>query len=214
MDFSPDGKRLLVMKYVSAAESYPGAVDVATGKLELFPVDGGKASFNGFALRAGWPVGVLHLRRAAMTGKPQEFHTLRYHNPATGKFEVLTAATPWDVEDLEIADDGKHLAYVTNEDGIYKLHVLSLPSHKPVQLPELPVGVVGQRRLLAGRQAPGGDDELGDLAQRRLRDRPGAAPSSRAGRAAKSAGWTRRSSSRRRWCATRPSTRVDGTSRA
>ena len=49
MDFSPDGSRLLVMKYVSAAESYPGEVDVATGKLTLFPVDGGKASFGGFA---------------------------------------------------------------------------------------------------------------------------------------------------------------------
>ena len=32
MDFSPDGSRLLVMKYVSAAESYPGVVDVASGK--------------------------------------------------------------------------------------------------------------------------------------------------------------------------------------
>ncbi|MDQ3160293.1 MAG: hypothetical protein M3Q51_04625, partial [Pseudomonadota bacterium] len=38
MDFSPDGSQLLVMKYVSAAESHPGVVDVASGKLELFPV--------------------------------------------------------------------------------------------------------------------------------------------------------------------------------
>ena len=48
-DFSPDGKRLLVIKYVSAAESYPGVVDVESGKLEMFPVDGGKAAFGGFA---------------------------------------------------------------------------------------------------------------------------------------------------------------------
>jgi Tol biopolymer transport system component len=38
MDFSPDGKRLLVLRYVSINESYPGELDLATGKLELFPV--------------------------------------------------------------------------------------------------------------------------------------------------------------------------------
>ena len=141
MDFSPDGKRLLVMKYVSASESYPGEVDLATGKLELFPVDGGKASFNGFKFA---PDGrsVYYISDEPIDGKPQEFRTLRYHNPATKQLDVLTAATPWDVEDLEIADDGKHLAYTTNEDGIYQLHVLSLPSHKPVKLPALPIGLV------------------------------------------------------------------------
>ena len=48
-DFSPDGSRLLVMQYVSAAESHLGVVDVASGKLTLFPVDGGKAVFGDFA---------------------------------------------------------------------------------------------------------------------------------------------------------------------
>ena len=46
------------------------------------------------------------------------------------------------MEGLEIADDGKHLAFVSNEDGIGKLHVLSLPDHRPAQLPALPVGVI------------------------------------------------------------------------
>ncbi|QSX74518.1 S9 family peptidase [Lysobacter arenosi] len=141
MDFSPDGRQLLVMKYVSAAEAYPGLVDVDSGKLTMFPVDGGKASFKGFKFA---PDGksVYFISNEQIDDRAQEFHSLRFHNPATGKFEVLTASTPWDVEDLEIADDGRHLAYTTNEDGIYKLHVLALPSHKPVKLPELPIGLV------------------------------------------------------------------------
>lgn len=141
MAFSPDGKRLLVMKYVSASEAYPGVVDVDNGKLEMFPVDGGKASFKGFKFG---PDGqsVYFISDEPIAGQAQEFHTLRHHEPASGKFEVLTSGTAWDVEDLEIADDGRHLAYTTNEDGIYKLHVLALPSHKPVKLPELPVGLV------------------------------------------------------------------------
>ena len=142
MDFSPDGSRLLVMKYVSAAESYPGVVDVASGKLELFPVDGGKASFGGFAFAPDGKA-VYFISDEPLQGKAQEFKTLRYHNPATGKFEVLTANIPWDVGGFTIADDGRHLAFVSNEDGISKLRVLSLPDHKEVRLPALPIGVIG-----------------------------------------------------------------------
>ena len=142
MDFSPDGSRLLVMKYVSAAESYPGVVDVASGKLELFPVDGGKASFGGFAFAPDGQA-VYFISDEALQGKPQEFKTLRYHDPATGKFEVLSAKIPWDVGGFTIADDGRHLAFTTNEDGISRLRVLSLPSHEEIRLPALPIGVIG-----------------------------------------------------------------------
>ena len=50
---------------------------------------------------------------------------------------------PWDVDAFEVSPDGRHLAYVTNEDGIDKLHVLSLPGHEEIALPELPTGLVG-----------------------------------------------------------------------
>ena len=142
LDFSPDGARLLVMKYVSAAESYPGVVDVATGKLELFPVDGGKAAFGGFAFA---PDGksVYFVSDEPVKGQAQEFQTLRFHDPASGRFEVLTANIPWDVDGFNVARDGRHLAYTTNEDGVSKLHVLALPSHREVKLPALPIGVIG-----------------------------------------------------------------------
>ncbi|WP_271680322.1 S9 family peptidase [Thermomonas mangrovi] len=142
MDFSPDGTRLLVMKYVSAAESYPGVVDVASGKLTLFPVDGGKASFGGFAFAPDGKA-VYFISDEPLQGKPQEFKTLRYHDPASGRFDVLTANIPWDVGGFTIADDGRHLAFTSNEDGISKLRVLSLPDHREVRLPALPIGVIG-----------------------------------------------------------------------
>jgi dipeptidyl aminopeptidase/acylaminoacyl peptidase len=141
-DFSPDGKRLLVTKYVSAAESYPGVVDVESGKLELFPVDGGKAAFGGFAFAPDGR-GVYFVSDEPLQGKPQEFQTLRYHDPASGRLDVLTRAIPWDVDGFTVAEDGRHLAYVTNEDGISKLHVLALPAHTEVKLPALPIGVIG-----------------------------------------------------------------------
>ena len=136
-DFSPDGKRLLVGKYVSINEVYPGAVDLATGKLELFPVDGGKAGFSAFVF--GPDSKTVYFA----SDEESEFLTLRYHDPDGGKFEHLSTKIPWDVESVDVSPDGKHLAYVSNEDGIGKLHVLSVPSHQPVELPELPVGVIG-----------------------------------------------------------------------
>lgn len=142
LDFSPDGGKLLVMKYVSAAESYPGMVDVASGKLQMFPVDGGKAAFGGFAFAPDGK-GVYFVSDEPLNGVAQEFQTLRYHDPASGKLEVISGKIPWDVDDFTIAEDGRHLAYATNEDGISKLHVLALPSHQELALPELPVGVFG-----------------------------------------------------------------------
>lgn len=142
MDFSPDGKRLLVMKYVSAAESYPGEVDLATGQLEIFPVEGGKAAFGGFAF-AGDGRSVYYVSDESLDGQMQEFKTLRFHDPVRNRLEVLSRHIPWDVDGFVVADDHRHLAYVTNEDGISKLHILALPSHREVKLPSLPIGVIG-----------------------------------------------------------------------
>lgn len=137
MDFSPDGKRLLVLRYVSINESYPGELDLATGKLELFPVDGGKAAFNAFRYA---PDGrsVYYV-----SDEEREFLTLRHHDPAGGAPTLVSGDVPWDVAELAIADDGRHLAYVANEDGISKLRVLSLPGHREIPLPALPIGVIG-----------------------------------------------------------------------
>lgn len=142
LDFSPDGKTLLVSRYVSISESYPGKVDVASGKLTLFPVDGGTASFGRFAYAPDGK-GVYFISDEPVDGKSSEFRSLRFHDPSKGDAVVLSRHVPWDVDDFTIARDGRHLAYMTNEDGIGKVHLLSLPDHRPVALPELPVGVIG-----------------------------------------------------------------------
>ncbi len=146
-DFSPDGKTLLVGKYVSANESYPGEVDVASGKVTMFPVDGGKAAFSGFAYAPGGKGrphnGVYFVSDEPVAGKPSEFQTLRYHDADAGSAPKQLSTLPWDVDSFEVSDDGRHLAYVTNADGINTLTVLALPSQRPVKLPSLPVGLIG-----------------------------------------------------------------------
>jgi len=134
--FSPDGQRLLVRKQVSINEVYPGVVDLQSGKLRLFPVDGGKAAFSAFMFA---PDGK---QVYFISDEESEFLTLRHHDPAGGAPTLLSAETLWDVERVNIAPDGKHLAYLSNEDGIGRLHVRTIPGHKTIALPALPVGVI------------------------------------------------------------------------
>lgn len=141
MDFSPDGKELLVMKYVSAAESYPGAVNVETGKLEMFPVDGGKASFGRFAFAPDGK-GVYFISDEPLDGQAQEFRSLRFHDIRTNQVRRVGPAINWDVQGFDISQDGSRLAYTSNEDGITRLRVVALPSLQEIALPELPIGVI------------------------------------------------------------------------
>jgi dipeptidyl aminopeptidase/acylaminoacyl peptidase len=142
MDFSPDGSKLLVYKQVSIAETYPGLVDLGSGKLTLFPVDGGRAAVGNFRFSADGRA-VYYVSDEPVAGKVQEFRSLRYHEPASGKLELLSADIPWDIDDVQVARDGKHLAFVANADGMSALHVLSLPQRTPLALPGLPAGVIG-----------------------------------------------------------------------
>jgi dipeptidyl aminopeptidase/acylaminoacyl peptidase len=137
LDFSADGGRLLVMRYLSIEDARPGEVDLATGKLTMFPIDGGKAAFGGFEYaRNGMGVYFVSDENA-------EFLQLRHHDPATGTSTVITQDIPWDVSSFAQSRDGRWLAFITNEDGISTLRVLGTADHRPLTLPALPVGVVG-----------------------------------------------------------------------
>ena len=170
-DFSPDGKRLLVLKRVSINETYPAVVDLGSGELEKIPVDGGKAGFNAFVFAPD------SKQVYFVSDEETEFQVLRHHDPAGGAPTRLTADIPWDVTDLQVAPDGRHLAFVSNEDGIGKLHVRTVPEHAPVALPALPVGVVvnigfspdGKRLALTLNSATSPSDVfVVDLAARNL----------------------------------------------
>ncbi|MFC4728374.1 S9 family peptidase [Coralloluteibacterium thermophilus] len=140
--FSPDGRRLLVSRYVSINDSRPGEVDLETGRLRMFPVAGGTASIAGMTYAPDGR-GVYYVSDEDVDGRTSEFRQLRFHDTASGRMEILSAHVPWDVQDFRIAADGRHLAYVANEDGIGRLRVLALPEHREIPVPALPLGVVG-----------------------------------------------------------------------
>jgi dipeptidyl aminopeptidase/acylaminoacyl peptidase len=138
-DWSPDDKKLLVNEFISANESYIWIVDAATGEKMLLTPKGGseKVAYGGAGFsRDGKGVYVT-------TDKDSEFQRLAYIDLATKQHTYLTDHIKWDVDEFVISRDGKQIAFVTNEDGISRLHLLDTKSRKERVVPNLPIGIIG-----------------------------------------------------------------------
>jgi dipeptidyl aminopeptidase/acylaminoacyl peptidase len=61
---------------------------------------------------------------------------------ASKKTKYLTTNIPWDVEMFDLTEDGKRVAFVTDEDGASVLHVLDTASGRESPVPKLPNGVI------------------------------------------------------------------------
>jgi dipeptidyl aminopeptidase/acylaminoacyl peptidase len=138
VDWSADNSRLLALHYVSINESYLWLVDTLSGdKVPLTPPTSEKSSVgDGRLARDGKGVFLT-------TDKGSEFRRLVLLDmtPA-GKETVLTGHIPWDVSDFELSADGQMLAFVSNEDGVGKLHLMNAQTGKELPAPTLPPGSV------------------------------------------------------------------------
>jgi dipeptidyl aminopeptidase/acylaminoacyl peptidase len=133
--WSKDGKSLLIRKRVSVNESSIYELDVASRTLT--PLLGteermsiGDAAYDGRG-------GIFFTSDQA-----SEFLRLHHLDRTSGAVEVVTQNVDWNVEGFGLSADYKKLVFVTNENGISKLSLWSLPNRKAIKLPELPQGVV------------------------------------------------------------------------
>lgn len=137
LDWSPDGKWLLVAKSVSVNESYLWLASVANGEKTLLTPKGKEmVSYEGGAFSADGK-GVY-----SVTDLGSEFHQLAYIDIATKQITAITK-TAWDVEEFAVTRDGATIAYVTNEDGVSALHLMRARDHHALPVPKVPVGVIG-----------------------------------------------------------------------
>jgi dipeptidyl aminopeptidase/acylaminoacyl peptidase len=138
-NFSPDNKQLVYLEYVSANESYLWLFDIATAKSRrLTEKDGKETVAYGGAQFSHDGKGLY-----ALTDRGSEFQRLNYIDLATGKHMVLTGDINWDIQSVDLSDDGKMIALVANEDGNNVLRLMRTSDHKLMPSPKLPLGTIG-----------------------------------------------------------------------
>jgi dipeptidyl aminopeptidase/acylaminoacyl peptidase len=138
-DWSPDNKKMLVHQGISANQSYLWLVDVAGGEKKLLtPKSGNEEVAYGGAVFSKDGKGFY-----TTTDRDSEFHRLTYFDLATMQPVYLTSEIKWDVEEFEMSENGKTIAFVTNEDGIGKLYLLDTATRKYHAVAGLPTGQVG-----------------------------------------------------------------------
>jgi dipeptidyl aminopeptidase/acylaminoacyl peptidase len=139
LDWSPDGRKILVGEGISINESYLWLFDAATGEKTLLTPKGGaeKIAYDGGQFA---PDGRSIYTTSDMGS---EFLRLVRIDLPSGKRAVLTSQIPWDVENFDLTRDGKRLAFVTNEDGAGVLRVLDVATGKETKVPGLALGTIG-----------------------------------------------------------------------
>src|SRR5690348_836308 len=141
-DWSPDDRTILLIQRISVNESYLWLVDVATGqKTLLTPREGSDTVAYGGAQFSHDGKGIY-----VTTDRGSEFQRLAYLDLATKRFRFLTSAIPWDVDEFDLSPDGRSIAFVTDEDGVGVLHVMSSASGTERRLPKLPTGLISDVR--------------------------------------------------------------------
>lgn len=149
MDWNHKDEEIICLEYRSITESYVHRLDVSTG--EMTPIlpegDQGPAYF-GYTVYAGKDPKVYY----TITDAFSDFRQLVKIDQNNGEIEIITEDIKWDVSDFDITDDRDHIAFVTNEAGIGKLHVIDTRQHKPVKLPEIPIGSISGVKWNKGLQ--------------------------------------------------------------
>jgi dipeptidyl aminopeptidase/acylaminoacyl peptidase len=139
LDWTPDDKKILLEEELSINESYLWLVDATTGeKTALTPRDAAEKVSYGEARFSKDGKGIY-----VTTDKDSEFHRLAYMDLATKAPNYLTTGIHWDVETFDLTKDGRRIAFVTDEDGISRLHALDTGTTGELAVPKLPAGVIG-----------------------------------------------------------------------
>jgi len=131
IDWSPDDTKLLAGKYISITESYVYIYDLNAKKLEQLNPSSEKISYtNMLWSKDGKGIYIV-------SDEGSEFQQLKYYDIESKKFDIITKDINWDVEGIELSENGNMLAFTVNEDGMNKLYLMDTQTkkYKPVDIP-------------------------------------------------------------------------------
>ena len=134
--FSPDGRYLSVVEARSNTDVDAIIIDLETGEHETLDLGEGKQ----FRVPGPWFPDGSGLWIISDVGR--EFN-------GVGRYDLATKAFGWDItpdwgiESLSLSDDGSLLVWIVNQDGRSVVHARDVASGEEVELPQVPLGVIG-----------------------------------------------------------------------
>lgn len=137
VDWARDDRRVIACKTVSVEETELWLIDVASGEKKLITpkVETAKVTYGNIGNFSKDGKGFYTL-----TDRDSDFARLAYIDLSTGKHTFLTDGIKWNVENFSPSPDGSLIAFLINEDGLGKLHLLDTRSGKERGTPILPAG--------------------------------------------------------------------------
>ncbi len=135
-DFAFDGRSAVVINYISVTKSNPYLLDLASGRMSPIGDLGRDISYGGAEYA---PDGTLWVT----SDEGSDFQRLGRLDPATGRFTPVVTSINWDVESFDVSDDGRIVAFVTNEAGISRLRLLDTATGAARLVTGLPAGTIG-----------------------------------------------------------------------
>ncbi|HUP66820.1 MAG TPA: prolyl oligopeptidase family serine peptidase [Sphingomicrobium sp.] len=134
-DFAPGGRQAVVVNEQSITNSDPYLLDVTTGRLTPIGNHRRDIAYGAFKFA---PDGSLW----ATSDEGSDVQRLGRLNPRSGKFTPVTPGEKWDIEDFDISDDGRTIAYVVNQAGSSRLYLMDAASAAVRPVSELPAGQI------------------------------------------------------------------------
>lgn len=136
VDWSDDESKLLLGEFISINKSRLYLLDAKTGARELLTPDEAVsvAYANARFGRDGKSIFFT-------SDKGSEFQQLVRMDLQTRAIRPLTKNLAWNVEEFELSPDGKRIAFVTNEDGVGRLHLIDARTGRGLRGPKLPLGI-------------------------------------------------------------------------
>ena len=141
--WSPDNRQLIVIHYVSINESYLWLVDAASGEKKLLTPQGPGETVAYSAATFSHDGKNLYV----VCDRGSEFMHLARIDLTTLTQKLLTKSIPWNVDGMAASEDGKWIAFSTNEDGLSKLYLLDTATEKYRPLSHAPAGVIESLRF-------------------------------------------------------------------
>jgi dipeptidyl aminopeptidase/acylaminoacyl peptidase len=143
-DWSPDGQQLLLLNYVSIADSRIHLLDLESGTSVLI-AGGAEAPGSYVGISPRFDRSGRHVFFG--TDAEGEFLNLVRMDLRTRSRERIGSSADWDVEAFAASDDRRQAAYVVNEGGISRIYLLDPETLATRAVDDMPIGVVSGLRF-------------------------------------------------------------------